>query len=338
VQSPPPVALEYAEDVASRVSKRPVPVRNGFIERLDPAATGDAPLAVMLRGGQGGAVRLKLLLAMLWFAVGYPHETSYPARGWAGLLGLDEYETNGARRVTAAIGWLEANSLVRVVRQPGTPSQVFLLDERGTGDEYKLPFKALEAKRDEGEAVGRDGYYVTLPAEFFTRGWIAVLTAPAVAMLLVMVLEARYSGRTRGLWHSPAQALKRFGLSQDTRTAGLKELELYGIADRRTGPVSPGVFDMKRRRNIYDLHLEQLRVDPGQPRPVEEVGLEDLATEAAAGQAVDEAAQPEGPRDGETAVGVGSGEVTVGKKAAKRPSKAPAKPGKAKKRLVRKTG
>lgn len=279
IKAPPRVALEYAEDVARRVSERPVPVRNGFIERLDPAATVDAPLAVLLRGGQGGAVRVKLLLAMLWFSVRAPHETSYPARGWAGLLGLDEYETNGARRITAAIEWLEANDLVRVVRSPGLPSEVFLLDERATGDPYVLPFVALKAKRDAGEPEGRDDYYVTLRAEFFTRGWIAVLSAPAVAMLLVMALEAKYKKSMKGLWQSPKMASSRFGLSQDTRTAGLRELEMYGIVDRRTGPVSPGVFDMKRRRNVYDLHLEQLVVGPGQPRPDQELGVDELSVE-----------------------------------------------------------
>lgn len=276
VRTPPPVALEYAEDVASRVSSRPVPVRNGFIERLDAMSAAEAPLAVMLRGGQGGAVRLKLLLAMLWFSVRAPHETSYPARGWAGLLGLNEYETNGARRVTAAIDWLESKRLVRVDRKPGVPSKVFLLDERATGEPYELPFAALEGKREAGEPETRDDYYVTLPPDFFTRGWIAVLTGPGVAMLLVMVLEARCNNRTKGLWHSPSQATRRFGLSQDTRTAGLQELERYGIVDRRTGPVAPGVFDMKRRRNIYDLHVEQLRAIPGQPRPAEELDVDQL--------------------------------------------------------------
>lgn len=297
VKAPPPVALEYAEDVASRVSMRPVPVRNGFIERLDSAATDDAPLAVLLRGGQGGAVRLKLLLSMLWFSVRPPHETSYPARGWAGLLGLEEYETNGARRITAAIEWLEDKALLRVVRKPGVPSKVFLLDERGTGAPYELPFAALEAKREAGGQEGRDDYYVSLPAEFFTRGWIAVLGAPAVAMLLVMVLEARYSRRTTGLWHSPGQASARFGLSQDTRTAGLQELERYGIVDRRTGPVSPGVFDMKRRRNVYDLHVEQLKVDPGQPRPEQEVELDELGVAGPAESKVDAGSPQDGTHE-----------------------------------------
>lgn len=284
------MALEYAEDVAGRVSDRPVPVRNGFIERVAVGSVGDPPLATMLRGGQGGAVRLKLLLAMLWFAVRHPHETGYPARGWAGLLGLDEYETNGARRITAAIDWLEARKLLRVVRSPGVPSEVYLLDERATDDKYVLPFLALQEKKEAGEELSRDDLYITLPPEFFTKGWIAVLSAPAVAMLLVMVLEARYSGRVDRLWHSPAQAERRFGLSEDTRGAGLAELVLYGVVDKKTAPVSPGVFDMKRRRNIYDLHLEQLLVEPGQPRPDRQITAAELEESAGATDGVGEVA------------------------------------------------
>jgi len=322
IRTPPPVALEYAEDVASRVSSRPVPVRNGFVERLGATSAADAPLAVMLRGGQGGAVRLKLLLAMLWFSVRAPHETSYPARGWAGLLGLDEYETNGARRVTAAIDWLESKGLVRVDRKPGVPSKVFLLDERATGEPYELPFAALEAKREAGEPETRDDYYVTLPADFFTRGWIAVLTGPGVAMLLVMVLEARYSNRTKGLWHSPAQATRRFGLSQDTRTAGLQELERYGIVDRRTGPVAPGVFDMRRRRNIYDLHVEQLLANPGQPRPAEELDVDQLGVAGTDAQEL----QPGTAAEPATQVAPGSKRAKISSSAAAQTTDAPKRP------------
>ena len=38
---------------------------------------------------------------------------------------------------------------------------------------------------------------------------------------------------------------------------------------------------MKRRRNVYDLHLEQLLSNPGQPRPAEEIALEELDSEVA---------------------------------------------------------
>jgi hypothetical protein len=261
-----PVALEYAQDVARRVSNRPAPVRNGFIERLH-GETELPPLAAMIRGGQGGAVRLKVYLSMLWFAVRPPHDTSYPARGWAGLLDLPDPDTNGARRVAAAIDWLDKHNLVHVERKPGQPSVVYLRDERGTGQLYQLPFRVMKAKEDAGEVIDRDDYWVGLPATFWTKGWLAVLSPAAVAMLLVMIDESRYSGRTDRLWHSPSQAERRFGLSQDTRSAGLQDLAFYKIVTMRRSSISPGVFDFKRLRNVYDLHLEQLTVEPGQPRP-----------------------------------------------------------------------
>jgi hypothetical protein len=260
-------AIEYAQDVARRIrGRRAAPVRNEFIERMDPS-TQPPPLARLLRGGQGGEVRLKLYLSMLWFAVGRSHETAYPARGWAALLDLPEPETNGARRVSAAIEWLQANHLVRVERQPGTPSVVYLLDERGNGEPYTLPFRALEAKEEAGEPLDRADYWVSLPAEFWTKGWLAVLTAPATAMLLVMMDESAASKKTTRLWHSPNQAARRFGFSQDVRSAGLRELAAYGLVTLHRIPISSGVFDFRRMRNAYDLHLEQLLVEPGQERP-----------------------------------------------------------------------
>jgi hypothetical protein len=270
LRDPSPVALEYARDVARRVNNRKAQVRNGFIERLGPGDQ-NPPLADMLRGGQGGTVRLKLLLSLLWIAVRPPHETEYPARGWAALLDLDQPETNGARRVTAAFTWLAAHDYIRVVPNPGAPATVFLKDERGDDEPYQLPATALNAKKEAGGEPTRGDYWVSLPASFWTNGWIAVLRAPAVAMLLVMLDEAGYARRLKGLWHSPRQAQQRFGLSQDTRTDGLLELEAYGIIEKRRSSISPGVFDFRRIRNIYDLNLDQLSVPPRTPRPAKPI-------------------------------------------------------------------
>jgi hypothetical protein len=269
LRDPSPLALESARDLARRINNRPAEVRNGFVERLG-RADQDPPLAHMLRGGQGGSVRLKLLLSLLWVAVRPPHETEYPARGWAALLDLEQPETNGARRVTAAFSWLAANRYIRVVPNPGAPATVYLKDERGNGKPYKLPAAALKAKKETEGQLTRDDYWVSLPATFWTEGWIAVLRAPAVAMLLVMLDEAGMAGRVNGLWQSPQQAQDRFGLSQDTRTDGLLELEAYGIVGKKRSPVSPGVFDFRRLRNVYDLYLEQLDLPPRTLRPSEQ--------------------------------------------------------------------
>lgn len=265
-RDPRPIALEYARDAARRIRSRPAPVRVGFIERLKPSDP-DPPLAQILRGGQGGAVRLKVLLSLLWFSVRFPHETNYPSRGWASLLDLDEPETNGARRVNAAISWLANHRYLRITPNPGAPSTIYLRDERGLGIPYRLPAKVIKDLKETNERISRDEYWVQLPASFWTNGWIGILSGAAVAMLLVMLDEAAGSGQTTGLWHSPRMARERFGLSQDTRTDGLLELEACGILDMRRSPVSPGVFDYRRLRNVYDLHLEQLEVSPGTPRP-----------------------------------------------------------------------
>jgi hypothetical protein len=272
-------ALEYAGDVARRVNSRNAPVRNGFIERLgSPDAT--PPLATMLRGGQGGEVRLKLYLSLLWFSVRWPHETEYPARGWAGLLDLPEPDTNGARRISAGIEWLENHKFVRVDKRQGQPSKVFLLDERGAGVDYVLPWTAFDAKKADNEPTDRDDLWVLLPVGFWTKGWVGTLSAPAVAMLLVMMDEAAGSMSNERLWHSPSQAKSRFGLSPDVRSAGLRELTAAGILTMKKSSISPGVFDFRRLRNVYDLHLEQMSVEPGDAPPVGElVDVKSLADE-----------------------------------------------------------
>jgi hypothetical protein len=210
---------------------------------------------------------------LLWFSVRFPHETDYPARGWASLLDLDEPETNGARRVNAAISWLAKRRYLKIVPNPGAPSTIYLRDERGLGFPYRLPAKVIKDLKDTGERISRDEYWVQLPASFWTNGWAGVLSGAAVAMLLVMLDEAG-SGQATGLWHSPRMARERFALSQDTRTDGLLELEACKIIDMRRSPVSPGVFDYRRLRNVYDLHLEQLEVPPGTPRPRKPVAPE----------------------------------------------------------------
>lgn len=268
LRNPSPDALEHARDLAGRIYKRPAPVRNGFVERARPADR-EPPLAEILRGGQGGSVRLKLLLSLLWVSVRFPHETQYPARGWAALLDLPEPETNGARRINAAVTWLADRKFVRVTSRPGVPSTIYLMDERGTDSPYRLPAEVVKGKKLTHEEISRDEYWISLPPEFWLNGWIAVLSGSAVAMLLVLLDEAGKAGKgsIRGLWHSPRLAQDRFALSQDTRTNGLLELEAYGIVDKRRSSISPGVFDFKRVRNVYDLHLEQLTVAPGAPRP-----------------------------------------------------------------------
>src|SRR5580698_2726011 len=68
---------------------RGVQLARSFVRRENtPEAV--PPLALLLRGGQGGEVRLKLYLTMLLLAVQPPFDIrdSFPAGSWAAALGL----------------------------------------------------------------------------------------------------------------------------------------------------------------------------------------------------------------------------------------------------------
>lgn len=257
---PSRTAIDLAHDAAERAQNRLCPVRVGFIERTSP---GDqVPMADLLRGGQGGEVRLKLLMSMLWMAGNPPHDTSYPARVWATLLDLPQPESNGARRVTAAISWLEDYGLVRTDRTPGLPAKVFLLDERGSRDSYRPPGSVWSERQEAGEAMDQSDYWVTLPPEFWTKGWISILDGPAIAMWLALMVEATRYKRISDLWFSESQGRRRFDLSADTRNDGLRQLEARWLVGSQKQAISRSSFDYKKMRKIYTLRLAQLKAGP----------------------------------------------------------------------------
>ena len=258
MRRPSPDALTAAEAVARRSHARATQIRRLFVERADVAEL--TPLIKMLRGGRGGAVRLKLYLAMLWLASAPPHDVAYPARAWATLLDLEDPEGKGARRVTDALGWLESNDFVSVESRPGHPNRITLLDESGTGRRYRVPgavYNRSKAKGADPETLTRHRY-VQLPASFWTSGWAATLSGPGLTMLLVLVVESSGKDKGEGLWFSPSNASNRYALSEDTRLTGLAELRRAGLVVARRRVIASDIFDVKRYRNIYYLNLDRL--------------------------------------------------------------------------------
>jgi hypothetical protein len=256
-QQPPELAIRRARAVAQRVYRRPTQVRRTFIERR--GRPEPPPLAEMLRGGRGGMVRLKLYLAILWIASGGDHTVTHPARAWAQLLGLDDPATNGARRVTDAIAWLEDHHLIRATRRRGQPPELVPLDESGTGKTYKVPSRTWQEPVDQEDLA--TNIYVQLPVGFWTSGWAAVLSAPAIAMLLVLLAERGPKEPSKFFWFTPDQADERYDLSEDTRTRGVAELEETGIITIKRKPVSREM-GWSRVRNTYRLNLERLGLTP----------------------------------------------------------------------------
>ncbi|MFI0453701.1 hypothetical protein [Actinomadura sp. 6N118] len=199
------------------------------------------------------------MISFIWFAAKPPHDLAYPARAWATLLDLPDPSGRGARRINEAILWLEDNSLIEVENRAGQPSIVRLLSETGTGERYELPGAAYNRLRNKPDADAHR--YIQLPNELWTSGWITVLSGAALAMLLVLYAElGNQKPETTNLWFSPRQADLQYGLSEDTRTKGLRELRAAGLVTARRQSIAPDTFDFQRLRNVYRLethHLQQ---------------------------------------------------------------------------------
>jgi hypothetical protein len=255
---------EITDRASKRVKERSTPIRNAFIVR--PWRQEDEaqrpPLARLLRhGSRGGAVRLRLLLALLWQAGGGDerHTVNWPARAWAELLDLRDPDRLGERRVREGLRALRQLDLVASTTRPGFPSTLTLRRDDGTGLPYTPPGE--EAKQAKAQGVFDERHaYVQLPASFWTQGWALALTGPGLALLLVMLVLTQ-GGDKEDQWISPASAREHFCLSEDTWTRGVAELREQGLLRVRKRPVSED-FSWRRVRNTYSLHLQRLDAPP----------------------------------------------------------------------------
>jgi hypothetical protein len=230
--------LERLVDRSKRKSGIQLPI--GFVRTEDPESP--PPLTRMLRGGRGGAVRLKLYLCMTLIASRPPYDIrSIPARAWAEALALPEPQSLGARRVSDAIKWMSDEKLIAVERGQGIAPTVTLLDPLRTGGKYSRPV----------------GQYVSLPLGFWRQQWITVLSGSAVALLIVLL-------DLQGGRKSPAQApslatgqRRRYSLSDDTWARATDELVRHDLLIVRR--VADGRdFDWRRMRNTYWIRKERL--------------------------------------------------------------------------------
>lgn len=258
VVKPGAEALEVAAAIKRRVGRRTsAPVRAAFlranVEGGAPASVQGfkPPMARLVSVGRGGDVRLKLELSFLWFAANPPHDLTYPARAWAALLGLKDPGVGGARRVRQALLALEGERLVEVQTKPGRPSTIVLQDEGGDGRPYVLPGEAYSRSRG-GREEWRDRY-IRLPDELWTSGWLSILSGAALSMLLVLYVERAGQSSETDLWFSPRIAQERYGLSDELRAKGLRELRAAGLVTARRKSATRDVLDFQRLRNTYRI-------------------------------------------------------------------------------------
>ncbi|MFJ9717791.1 hypothetical protein ACIRPQ_17875 [Streptomyces sp. NPDC101213] len=197
-----------------------VRVRWGFY-RLDemkfvederkPLPTEEQPFAARMVTPKG--LHLRLMLTMLYAAqcaVGpgkqwdapYPVEsTAKQPLSWMSLsasishyagpgIQLASEDVNRRRQITAALKSMEAMALVRANTKPGRFTAGFqLLCENGKSTiSSAIPYTVPDITEP----------YVEIPIEFFTRGWVHVLTNSEIAALLMWFDRLKYSGAVVG--------------------------------------------------------------------------------------------------------------------------------------------
>ena len=246
-----------AQRAAEQAGATTAAIRRSFIARPEPDPAGPVPpMARMLRGsgGRGGTTRLKLYLSLLWLARGRERPVfGYPAQQLAALLGLPAPGTAGARRVQDALRWLHEQNFVALDRRPGDVTRVHLLDDAGSGTVYRDPGSLTSPQSKLSRTEREQHFYVQLPSEYWTNGWITHLSGAATAMYLAALREERGPARAP-VWISPRIGREQYNLSDETRTKGLKELVDNSLLALERRPVPQTAFDERyRARNIYRL-------------------------------------------------------------------------------------
>jgi len=258
------LAQDRAADFSARIKRDAAQIRNDFI--VAPAASQPPAMTQLLRGGRGGGVvKLKVLLSMLWVAVAQPYDVTEPARVWAELIGLDDPESRGAARVNAAIRRLTEDKFLRVERQPGLPSRVFLMNETGNGDEYTKPSDYWGPGGVVGDLPRERYQYTSVPSDLWLNGWISGMSGPALAMYLAVLQQSNLKngepGRT-GFYFAPNVAARRYGLTDVTRGKGLHELQDLGLIDIERKVIGRQALGNIRARNTYTVDMGRLRQKP----------------------------------------------------------------------------
>lgn len=237
-----------------------IPLRRSFVQILSGDSRPQPPMSQIVSRRGGGAVTIKLYLALLWkSSSGPPFSTQIRAAKWAELLGLVDPPKQGKRRISAAMGRLEEMHLISRTDVPGDITVVELMDESGRLQpsgrprEYVLPYDAFQRSKGKQRNPNRNWYF-KVPARLWTeRAEIQQMSPSALAMLLAYLNEYR-PGQPE-VWWSTNAFPERYQISSSMRTRGTRELLAMGLLHIKKKPVGrPGVprsFTTERVRNAY---------------------------------------------------------------------------------------
>lgn len=246
LKNPPSRAFELSDYFAGTAHHRPAPIRRRFIKSFD----GETPrLPALIKGGRGGEMRLKVLLTAIWLTTESRTKNKpyidYPLATWAEMCGLNP-EPAALRRVSDAISRLRSDEYFRVEVRPGQASRIFLLQEDGSEGLHTFPKDAPHG-------------YLKIPAGLWVSQWIAALSGTAIWALLILLVER---AETKPRWFPPRMTHDWYGISADTLSKGVKELEGFGLASTKRQRIRESPPDAPHYRNEYSLHLSVLDRTP----------------------------------------------------------------------------
>lgn len=238
-----PTARELLCKAAERSKRSNVAYEPGFIRTITEAPDGlisPPPLARLIQGGHGGAVRLRLYLLLTMMATQIPFDIRNPPTPMtlARTLGLSQ--TNGSRRINDNLKWLEENHFIKRTKRPGQTAAIQLLDLQGTGRPMPSPRRTQP--------------WVTIPVEFWSQGWLLALSPTSIAVLFALI--ERLGGLKVPMYLTRSRRLS-YGLSHDTWTRGRHELECHGLL-RVTRVPQGDDYDYRRLRNSYWVEKQAL--------------------------------------------------------------------------------
>lgn len=251
------------ESLVHSVKRDSCPLRRAFVER-EPDSDELTPLASLLRtqgsvGGKGGALRITLLMTLIWVNARPPYSTSRVAAFWAELLGRSDPRGDGARAVRDALHELADRDFIEL-RSSGAKTTITLrceappIDAKGAPIPYGPPY--------------RKEPYIPVPRAFWAEGLAGKLSGAGVAMYLCSLALTRSDDPE--FFISATHFEERYGISRSSRKRGLAELAEHGVLSVRVEESIDESTFRKLRRNVYRLAKKYRQpeawVDPSAPQ------------------------------------------------------------------------
>lgn len=240
-------ARELLAKAAVRSKRGNVAYAPDFIRTMNLVPDGPIsapPLARLIQGGRGGEVRLRLYLLLTMMATQWPFDIRNPPTPMTLARTLALPQTSGPRRINDNLKWLEDHHFIERTKRPGQTAALQLLDPQGTGAPLPNPRRTRP--------------WVTMPIEFWSHGWLLVLSPTGIAVLFA--LTERLGGRKVSMYLTRLRR-ESYNLSHDTWTRGRQELEERGLLTVSRVPQGDD-YDYRRLRNSYWIDKQRLLMPP----------------------------------------------------------------------------